>query len=38
VEGCADYIVTGDQDLLAIEEYQGIRIVTPRVFLQRLAP
>jgi putative PIN family toxin of toxin-antitoxin system len=38
VEGCADYIVTGDQDLLAIGDYQGIRIVTPRAFLRRLAP
>jgi predicted nucleic acid-binding protein len=38
VEGGADYIVTGDQDLLAIGDYQGIRIVTPRAFLQRLAP
>ena len=38
VEGCADYIVTGDQDLLAVGDYQGIRIVTPRAFLQRLAP
>jgi hypothetical protein len=24
--------------LLAIGDYQGIRIVTPRAFLQRLAP
>ncbi len=38
VEGCADYIVTGDQDLLAIGDYQGIRIVTPSAFLQRFAP
>jgi putative PIN family toxin of toxin-antitoxin system len=38
VEGCAEYIVTGDHDLLAIGDYQGIRIVTPRAFLQRLAP
>jgi putative PIN family toxin of toxin-antitoxin system len=38
VEGCADYIVTGDQDLLTIGDYQGIRIVTPRAFLQRFAP
>jgi putative PIN family toxin of toxin-antitoxin system len=36
VEGCADYIVTGDQDLLAIGDYQGIHIVTPRAFRQRL--
>jgi putative PIN family toxin of toxin-antitoxin system len=38
VEGCADYVATGDHDLLAIGDYQGIRIVTPRAFLQRLAP
>ena len=38
VEGCADYVVTGDHDLLAIGDYQGIRIVTPRALLQRLAP
>ena len=36
VERCADYIVTGDQDLLAIGDYQSTRIVTPRAFLQRL--
>ena len=29
---------TGDQDLLAVGDYQGIRIVTARAFLQRLAP
>ena len=33
VEGRADYIVTGDQDLLALGEHQGIRVVTPRRFL-----
>jgi len=28
----ADYIVTGDQDLLVIEQYEGTSIVTPRDF------
>ena len=36
VEGQADYLVTGDGDLLALGEYQGIRIVTPRQFVQVL--
>ncbi len=30
VEGKADYIVSGDQDLLALGSYEGIRVVTPR--------
>lgn len=29
----ADYLVTGDRDLLRIEGYQGTRIVTARQFL-----
>jgi uncharacterized protein len=37
VEGCADYLVTGDQDLLILREYEGIRIVAPRAFLKALA-
>ena len=28
--GKADYIVTGDKDLLVLKEYKGIRIVTPK--------
>lgn len=32
-EGKADYIVTGDKDLLVLKEYEGIKIVTPREFL-----
>jgi putative PIN family toxin of toxin-antitoxin system len=35
-EGRATLIVTGDPDLLTIKEFQGIRIVTPRVFLDLL--
>jgi len=33
VEGSATLIVTGDPDLLAVKEYQGVRVVTPRTFL-----
>lgn len=36
IEGCADYIVTGDNDLLTLGEYEGIRIMTPRAFLELL--
>jgi uncharacterized protein len=28
----ADYIVTGDSDLLEIKSYQGVKIITPRDF------
>lgn len=31
-EGKADYIVSGDQDLLVLGEYEGIQIVTPHMF------
>jgi predicted nucleic acid-binding protein len=33
VSGRADYLVTGDRQLLALGSYQGVRIVTPRDFL-----
>ena len=32
----AEYLVTGDQDMLVLTEYRGIRIVTPRQFLDLL--
>lgn len=35
-EGRADYLVSGDQDLLVLDEYEGIRVVTPRRFAERL--
>ena len=38
VGGKADYIVTGDDDLLTLEEYKGICIVTPPQFLSILFP
>ena len=28
----ADYLVTGDADLLELKRYQGVRIITPRNF------
>lgn len=34
--GLADFIVTGDEDLLSIREHEGIEIVTPRAFLAQL--
>jgi putative PIN family toxin of toxin-antitoxin system len=36
IEGEADYIVSGDQHLLELGKYQGIRILTPRAFLDVL--
>jgi uncharacterized protein len=36
VEGRAGFVVAGDSDLLELKEYDGIRIVSPRVFLDLL--
>ena len=36
VEAKADYIISGDEDLLDLKEYEGIKIVTPRQFLEIL--
>lgn len=33
VEGRAAFVVTGDPDLLDMEEYDSVRIVSPRQFL-----
>jgi len=33
VAGTADYVVTRDDDLLSLETYEGITIVTPEAFL-----
>lgn len=35
-EGRAEFVVAGDSDLLDLKEYDGIRIVSPRVFLDIL--
>lgn len=34
VAGEADYIITGDEDLLVLKEYNSIRILTPRQWLE----
>ncbi len=36
VEGEADYVVTGDPHLQDLKTYEGIRIVTPREFVEIL--
>jgi putative PIN family toxin of toxin-antitoxin system len=34
LEGNAEWVVTGDGDLLTFEKFEGVRFVTPRTFLQ----
>lgn len=36
VAGKAQYIVTGDKELLALKKFRSIKIVTPRQFLELL--
>ncbi len=36
--GRAEYVVTGDEDLLLLKEFQGIPILPPRRFMELLAP
>jgi len=36
VEGRAAFVVTGDPDLLTLEEHAGVRVVSPRQFLDVL--
>jgi len=36
-EGEVNYLVSGDQDLLVMGEYEGIRVITPRQFVEILA-
>lgn len=36
-DGKADYIVTGDPDLLSIKEFRGIKIITAKEFLDELS-
>ncbi len=38
LEGDADYVVSGDDDLLSLKHYRGIQIVNVRGFLKVLAP
>jgi putative PIN family toxin of toxin-antitoxin system len=36
LEGRAQYVVTGDKDLLSVREYKGVLFITPRMFLDML--
>ncbi len=36
IAGQADVILTGDDDLLALREYEGIRILSPRQFVEMM--
>jgi len=36
VVGEADYLVSGDRDLLVLKEVEGVRILSPREFLRTL--
>lgn len=38
IEGQAQYVVTGDKDLLGLKVYRDIRIVRPAAFLPMLRP
>ena len=38
VAGDADYIVTGDRDLLALKMHAGIQVITPAAFAKLLPP
>jgi len=35
--GQADYMVSADDDLLVLKEFQGTKIITPQQFLNRLS-
>lgn len=37
VVGRADYLITGDLDLLTLGKVEGVQIVTPRDFVERLS-
>jgi putative PIN family toxin of toxin-antitoxin system len=36
VEGKADYLVTGDEDLLTLQDYEGVQILSPGIFITAL--
>ena len=38
LSGDAEFVVTGDHDLLALRQYDGRRILTPRQFEEHLDP
>ncbi len=34
ISGGATHLITGDKDLLALDPFQGVRILTPHAFLE----
>ncbi|GHT50425.1 hypothetical protein FACS1894102_5940 [Spirochaetia bacterium] len=34
ITGNVDYIITGDDDLLVLKEFNGIKIITPKGYLE----
>jgi predicted nucleic acid-binding protein len=34
LEGHAEWVVTGDEDLLSLKKFESVRFVTPRRFLE----
>jgi putative PIN family toxin of toxin-antitoxin system len=36
IDGHADFIVSGDQHLLVLREYQGIKILAPADFIEEI--
>ncbi len=38
VNGAAAYLISGDQDLLTLNPFRGISIITPDEFLRQFAP
>lgn len=36
IAGHADFLITGDEDLLVLKRHEGVRMVTPRTFLAAL--
>ena len=36
INGNADYLITGDGDLLVIKKYQNIEIITPKEYLEKI--
>ena len=38
VNGLADYLVTGDADLLALHPFRGVAVLTPADFLALVSP
>ena len=38
IESQADYLVTGDKELLRLKQFQSVHIMTPSAFLRVIAP